>query len=205
MKGKKHGKGTTKKQTHSKASRSGRGKPVAKTGKSTSKGATKRGSIKQDKKNPIHKPNRKENKVTKRVYRNEKKQRQKPSIEFTKKRGQDQVNISFKGVRKIEKKLDLLDSTSARQVKDLLNKNKILRPGKTSVIVPPRGVVLVMNHKGGKSIGKVSPVELAISNEKVLKKWIREQIKKFSQEFEDKYEGDSSPDNITNIEVKFFY
>jgi len=137
-------------------------------------------------------------------------------------RGKQTIEIGFKGVRSIGKKVDLINSSDAIQ-KQI--KNQLKRKGGK----PPKGIIIIVRDKKGNEAAHVS-IPSFVVNEKNVKSELEKFTKELKEEYSetqqnlsdedgnllDRGEGggggagdegykDYNPDDIEEIEIKFIY
>lgn len=141
----------------------------------------------------------------------------KGKIVYSKKRGNKQLDFTFSGVRKLEKKQDLFKSSP--EVKQKIDRMVKLK-GK-----PPRGVVVIvsgkkLNDDGTKTLASktsVSPLDFVV-NTKNVSAYVDGILNAMQSDFEEwqDMEGEPSdgetdqygtfdPDTINGVSIKFIY
>jgi hypothetical protein len=143
-------------------------------------------------------------------------------LSIQKPRGENRINIAFKGIKKLKDKIDVFNSDAKKEIKKQLQK----KGGK-----PPRAIVVIVDGTRGRGkkkqpveAARVSPVDLPINTDTVLDftsgylQELQENYLTFieMQEvisgeefdpdlFDDENYGDFDPDNVNGISIKFIY
>lgn len=130
-------------------------------------------------------------------------------------RNKHQIELIFKGSRKIEKKI--LAVNHSEEVKKAIANQLKRKEGR-----PPRGFIIIVSDKKGNTTVKKSPADMVVNEDS-----IQSLLKKYTEELGDTYqqyladgEGneeedytpderedyeDYNPDNIVSIMIRFFY
>lgn len=142
------------------------------------------------------------------------KQRSKPTVEITrpKSRKDQKIHFTFKHVRSVDKKLNLIDSAT-----DKVLSQQFKRKGGE----PPLGLVVTVTDRNGRSASDLAPSDMVINRQNTkdfIKRWMnalksnnikfRERnhnLPKGSKPVKDNNYDDFNPDNATTITVKFIY
>lgn len=127
------------------------------------------------------------------------------------KRGSNRITTTFKGVRKIENKISIFETSKTLQ-KEI--KNRLRSHGGK----PPKGMIIIVRDKKGNEAAHVTMPSFVVNEQNIQKeisKFVNELKKDYSeyaerlsdQEDESESEGyeDYNPDNIVSIDIQFIY
>lgn len=129
------------------------------------------------------------------------------TVTTSRQRGKEIVSIGFKGVKAIDKKVLLVNTSKV--IDKAIDKQLKREKGK-----PPKGLLLIVEDKKGKSAAILSKPSF-VANKKNIKKLLDKFTKSLKKDFAkskrymrpmlDTGYGDINPDNIHKITLKFLY